>query len=49
MDLFFNCIIVCAITGSTFAGMIAGFKLQERVIGIDASAKPKETSCETHA
>jgi 1-aminocyclopropane-1-carboxylate deaminase len=51
MDLFFDCIIVCAVTGSTFAGMIAGFKLLERiynlpprrVIGIDASAKPKET------
>jgi len=51
MGLFFDCIIVCAVTGSTFAGMIAGFKLLEgvynlpprRVIGIDASAKPKET------
>jgi 1-aminocyclopropane-1-carboxylate deaminase len=51
MGLFFDCIIVCAITGSTFAGMIAGFKLLERVynlpprrvIGIDASVKPKET------
>ena len=47
----FNVIIVCAVTGSTFAGMIAGFKLVEKiyktaprkVIGIDASAKPKET------
>src|SRR5271170_641749 len=51
MGLFFDCIIVCAVTGSTLAGMIAGFKLLERVynlpprrvIGIDASAKPKET------
>jgi 1-aminocyclopropane-1-carboxylate deaminase len=51
MGLFFDCIVVCAVTGSTFAGMIAGFKLLERVydlpprkvIGIDASAKPKET------
>lgn len=51
MDLFFDVIIVCAVTGSTFAGMIAGFKLLEKVhsvpprkvIGIDASAKPKET------
>ncbi|ETN44480.1 1-aminocyclopropane-1-carboxylate deaminase [Cyphellophora europaea CBS 101466] len=50
-DVFFDTIIVCAVTGSTFAGMIAGFKLLEktgaspkrRVIGIDASAKPKET------
>lgn len=45
--IFFNTVIVCAVTGSTFAGMIAGFKLLERlypedpkrkVIGIDASA-----------
>ena len=51
MDLFFDVIIVCAVTGSTFAGMIAGFKLLEKiynlprrkVVGIDASAKPKET------
>jgi 1-aminocyclopropane-1-carboxylate deaminase len=50
MGLFFDTIIVCAVTGSTFAGMVAGFKLLERngtprrkVIGIDASAKPKET------
>ena len=51
MGLFFDIIIVCAVTGSTFAGMIAGFKLLEKlnasptrkVIGIDASAKPKET------
>jgi 1-aminocyclopropane-1-carboxylate deaminase len=51
MGLFFDVIIVCAVTGSTFAGMIAGFKLVEKVhnvprrnvIGIDASAKPKET------
>lgn len=49
--LFFDTIIVCAVTGSTFAGMIAGFKLLEKldrspprkVIGIDASAKPDET------
>lgn len=48
--VFFDTIIVCAVTGSTFAGMIAGFKLIEkiagkrrRIIGIDASAKPKET------
>ena len=37
---------VCSVTGSTQAGMIAGFAAQERprrVIGIDASAKPEET------
>ncbi|EXJ59376.1 1-aminocyclopropane-1-carboxylate deaminase [Cladophialophora psammophila CBS 110553] len=54
LEQFFDTIIVCAVTGSTFAGMVAGFKLVERihprpdgrerkVIGIDASAKPKET------
>ena len=51
LDLFFDTIIVCAVTGSTFAGMIAGFKLLEKhnfspprkVIGIDASAKVAET------
>ena len=38
--------IVCSVTGSTQAGMIAGFAAQDRprrVIGIDASAKPAET------
>ena len=37
-------IIVCSVTGSTQAGMIAGFAAQERprrVIGIDGSAKPR--------
>jgi len=50
LGVFFDTVLVCAVTGSTFAGMIAGFKLAEklggkkrRVIGIDASAKPKET------
>lgn len=50
LGVFFDIIIVCAVTGSTFAGMIAGFKLLEkngakkrRVIGVDASAKPQET------
>lgn len=49
--VFFDTIIVCAVTGSTMAGMVAGFKLLEKrgesprrkVIGIDASAKPAET------
>jgi 1-aminocyclopropane-1-carboxylate deaminase len=42
MGMFFDTIIVCSVTGSTHAGMIAGFAGQERprrVIGIDASAK----------
>lgn len=41
-DIFFDHIIVCTVTGSTHAGMIAGFALEDRddrkVIGIDASA-----------
>ena len=43
-------IIVCSVTGSTQAGMVAGFAaLQDagswprRVIGVDASPKPEHT------
>jgi len=46
LGVFFDTIIVCSVTGSTQAGMIAGFAAQNRarsVIGIDASAKPDET------
>jgi 1-aminocyclopropane-1-carboxylate deaminase len=46
LGVFFDTIIVCAVTGSTQAGMVAGFAGQERerrVIGIDGSAKPAET------
>jgi 1-aminocyclopropane-1-carboxylate deaminase len=46
LGIFFDTIIVCSVTGSTQAGMIAGFAAQERgrrVIGIDGSAKPDET------
>jgi 1-aminocyclopropane-1-carboxylate deaminase len=46
LDVFFDTIIVCSVTGSTQAGMIAGFARQDRprrVIGIDASARPVET------
>jgi 1-aminocyclopropane-1-carboxylate deaminase len=46
LGVFFDTIIVCSVTGSTHAGMIAGFAGQERprrVIGIDASAKIEET------
>lgn len=40
----FDTVIVCSVTGSTQAGMVAGFAGQERrIIGIDASAKPAET------
>jgi 1-aminocyclopropane-1-carboxylate deaminase len=48
--VFFDTIIVCSVTGSTQAGMIAGFAAlaaaggeTRRVLGIDASAKPVET------
>jgi len=46
LGVFFDTVIVCAVTGSTHAGMVAGFAAQERerrVIGIDGSAKPAET------
>lgn len=46
LGVFFDTIVVCSVTGSTHAGMIAGFAGQERprrVIGIDASAKLEET------
>jgi 1-aminocyclopropane-1-carboxylate deaminase len=42
LGIFFDTIIVCSVTGSTQAGMIAGFAGQDRprrVLGIDASAK----------
>jgi 1-aminocyclopropane-1-carboxylate deaminase len=42
----FDYIVVCSVTGSTQAGMIAGFavnNLPRTVIGIDGSAKPEET------
>ncbi|MGH2699057.1 MAG: pyridoxal-phosphate dependent enzyme, partial [Actinomycetota bacterium] len=47
LGLFFDTIVVCSVTGSSQAGMIAGFAVLEeaggrsrRVIGVDASAKP---------
>jgi len=46
LGVFFDTVVVCSVTGSTQAGMIAGFAAQDRprrVIGIDASAKPEET------
>ena len=50
LGVFFDTVVVCAVTGSTHAGMIAGFAALEeaggprrRVIGIDASAKIEET------
>ncbi len=53
LGVFFDTIIVCSVTGSTHAGMIAGFAALEdaggrprRVIGIDASAKLDETTAQ---
>ena len=54
LGVFFDTIIVCSVTGSTQAGMIAGFAdrsgepgpgqgRERRILGIDASAKPAET------
>jgi 1-aminocyclopropane-1-carboxylate deaminase len=46
LGVFFDTIIVCTVTGSTHAGMIAGFAGQDRprrVLGIDASAKIEKT------
>ena len=52
LGVFFDTIIVCSVTGSTQAGMIAGFAGLEditgqgrprRVLGIDASARIEET------
>jgi 1-aminocyclopropane-1-carboxylate deaminase len=46
LGVFFDHVIVCTVTGSTQAGMIAGFALQDRhrrVLGIDASARIEET------
>ncbi|QGK69568.1 1-aminocyclopropane-1-carboxylate deaminase [Allosaccharopolyspora coralli] len=46
LGTFFDTIVVCSVTGSTQAGMIAGFAGQSRprrVIGIDASAKVGDT------
>lgn len=48
LGIFFDTIVVCTVTGSTHAGMIAGFAGQDRprrIIGIDASA----TLDQTHA
>lgn len=46
LGVFFDTIVTCSVTGSTQAGMIAGFAGQDRprrVIGIDGSARPAET------
>jgi 1-aminocyclopropane-1-carboxylate deaminase len=54
LGVFFDTIVVCSVTGSTKAGMVAGFAAlsgtdigadsrARRVLGIDASAKPAQT------
>jgi 1-aminocyclopropane-1-carboxylate deaminase len=46
LGVFFDTVIVCSVTGSTQAGMIAGFAGQERprrVLGIDGSATVEQT------
>ncbi|MET1074098.1 MAG: 1-aminocyclopropane-1-carboxylate deaminase [Umezawaea sp.] len=46
LGVFFDTVIVCSVTGSTHAGMLAGFadtNPARRVLGIDASAEPAET------
>ncbi len=49
LGIFFDTIVVCSVTGSTQAGMVAGFAGQDRprrVLGIDASAKLDETTAQ---
>jgi len=47
LGVFFDHIVVCTVTGSTHAGMIAGFALEgrddRRVLGIDASKTLEQT------
>jgi len=46
LAVFFDTIVVCSVTGSTQAGMVAGFAAQERprrVLGIDGSATVEQT------
>jgi len=46
LGVFFDTIVVCSVTGSTQAGMIAGFAAQETdrsVLGIDGSATVEQT------
>ncbi|MFI5593279.1 1-aminocyclopropane-1-carboxylate deaminase [Amycolatopsis sp. NPDC051758] len=45
LGVFFDTVVVCSVTGSTQAGMVAGSALgrPRRILGIDASAKPEAT------
>ena len=45
----FDYVVVCSVTGSTQAGMVVGFAADgraDKVIGIDASAKPEQTKAQ---
>ena len=46
LGVFFDTVVVCSVTGSTQAGMVAGFAAQEHprtVLGIDGSATVEQT------
>lgn len=46
LNIFFDTLLVCSVTGSSHAGLIVGAVAEgkgRKVIGIDASAKPAET------
>ena len=46
LGIFFDTIVVCSVTGSTQAGMIAGFAAQQEsrtVLGVDGSATVRQT------
>ncbi|MFE7136026.1 1-aminocyclopropane-1-carboxylate deaminase [Streptomyces sp. NPDC057638] len=50
LGVFFDTIVVCSVTGSTQAGMVAGFAAlaeeggrPRRILGVDASAAPERT------
>src|SRR3954452_5596785 len=47
LRVFFDTLVVCSVTGSTQAGMVAGFAAlggpQRRILGIDGSARPAQT------
>ncbi len=50
LGVFFDTVVVCSVTGSTQAGMVAGFGARQaaggrprRIVGIDGSARPAET------
>jgi 1-aminocyclopropane-1-carboxylate deaminase len=48
----FDYVVVCAVTGSTHAGMLVGFAKdgrERRVIGVDASATPAQTKAQVLA